>query len=876
MISSSPGFPSNSSLKKRGWWQGVAARSMISTSALVLVVILATAVVSYNALRDMSVRVANQALEGQAIVLRNDLERRMDSLAISLAELSANPLIANALADDLGREVYLRDFIAGVSSAEGFKVTVVMTDFRGKLLASNRRDAVIHQPITWLASVVDAAEGAGRIVTVDGVPFLILVEPIIFRNTGTAEGALIFQVRLQDWLTFNVVNRAFDESPWLASLAIDALEHDTHEAIVSRGEERLDAPNVRLAPTMPNNVGGQAIGLHLTAKPVLVQEPLDALLKNVASMSGAIFILSLLGSFFLSRSQTRKLARLRGEAGLIRQFNVHDVSFTSSGRDEVDDLADTFTALVDELQGAYRQLEVHSQQEIERRDRDYQAIINNSAEGIITLSSAGIIETFNPSAERIFGHMADAMVGQNVSVLMPKGERTAHDKYLQNSKLYAPRIINRSRDLMGLRKDGSIFPLELNVSGMDVDGTQKYIGILRDISERKEFESRINAARVEAEQANLAKSQFLSSMSHELRTPLNGILGFSQILQMGVGGTLNDSQAESVGHILKSGEHLLGLIEQVLNLAKIESGNLTVSIDSIDVAPLMGHMIAMAEALAEKREITVKYDFPSDEEVFVRADNTRLQQVLLNLLSNAIKYNHQGGDVQVSCYGNGDVFRFEVKDTGPGIAIDKFDEVFSPFNRLGQESGEVEGTGIGLTITRELVKLMDGDIGFDSILGEGSKFWVDIPLVTGQDTQRLAVERAQGESLVSNTAPADRYKLLYVEDNPANIQLMEMVIKRNERVDMVTANSAEIGLTMAEAEVPTMILMDINLPGMSGLEAMKELKSNPATSAIPVIAVSANAMDHDVKSALASGFDHYLTKPLDIQKALKLISELLP
>ncbi len=867
----------------RPWWQGVAARIMVAMAILSLVLTLVMSALSYNALRQMTLKVARQSLEGEARTLRHDLEGRVLSLIDNLRELSANALFSNALADDRGRDVYLRDFIDGLLSAQGFELTVVMTDFRGRMLAGNHEDTTLLVPVTWIAAVVEEARGAGRIVMSGGDPYLLLAEPIIYRNTGTSEGALIFQLNLREWLDIPSISSVFVDQPWLSSMTLNvsagAMPSDA--TVMADGVEGADQNAGAMVHTdliFPKSIDGSSLEVHLVAKKSFVEKPLDDLLFNVTTGGSLIFALALLVSFFLATSQTRKLVRLRHEADQLAGGDFKDISFTSDNNDEIDDLAEAFNSLVDELHGAYRQLEGETQRDIEQREFRYQSIITNSAEGIITLSRQGTIETINPSAERIFGYAADDVIGSNISILMPKKDRAEHDSYLRHAEMHAARIINRSRDLWGLKKDGSTFPLELTVSPMELDGEQKYIGIMRDISERKEFEDRINVARVEAEQANLAKSQFLSSMSHELRTPLNAILGFGQILEMGAGGTLSDTQKNAVSQILRGGRHLLELIDQVLNLAKIESGKFTVSIENVDVLPVLEDAIQITRAMTETKNIHVQCDLPAAKSLFVRVDKTRFHQVLLNLLSNAIKYNHDGGSLSLSCRAENGVCRVEVRDTGSGIPEHLHDQVFTPFNRLGAEGSDTEGTGIGLTITRELIHLMAGDIGFTSAEGEGALFWFELPLGSEVEIENFDAEVAH-MAVVSNDGDGDgdgqlpRRKVLYVEDNLSNRALMEMILAKNNRLELITASDGETGVEMARTEKPDLILMDIHLPGISGIEAMRLIRSDAETADIPIFALSANAMQQDIDTALAAGFDNYLTKPFNIPLVLETIVE---
>jgi len=853
--------------RKRRWWQGFSARLMLSSAALSITVILITSAISYNALREMSLTVANQSLEGQARTLSHDIEERIFSLLDNLRELSSNALIANALADDVGRETYLRDFVSGLSASAGFELTVVMTNFQGHAIASNRPDAELLMPPEWIAQIVDRAVGHGKVILVGDAPYLLLAEPIIFRNTGTAEGALIFQVNLTEWLSFDFIRRVFSEAKWLSIL-------DLHTAtatppLQARHRPSSNAPFLDVPLTLPLSISGESLIISLGARPDFIDKPLNKLLGNVLAMSGGIFIVVLFGSFVLSRRQARKLARLQHEAKKVSEVKNLDISFTSDEQDEIDDLADAFTVLVDELKQAYRQLENESQREIASREQRFQSIVHNSAEGIITLSNKGIIETFNPSAENIFLYGADEVIGQSINILMPESERAEHDQYIHDSDLHQSRIINRARDLQGLRKDGETFPIELNVSPMHLDGEQKFIGIMRDISDRKEFEGRLNAARIEAEQANLAKSQFLSSMSHELRTPLNAVLGFGQLLKME---KLTASQGAAVDQILKGGDLLLELVDQVLNLARIETGNLTVSIESIDVTPLLKDALAMARTMADKRNIHIEHNIPEMQSVFVYADLTRLKQILLNLLSNASKYNREGGTISLSCRVIDDRCRFEIKDTGQGIAEELHDQVFMPFNRLGAENGDIEGTGIGLTITKELTQLMSGSIGFTSKEGQGSLFWFELPLAPGLEATTAVQSQIDAiDTLDQRNLP--HKTVLYVEDNTANLQLMKMILTKYDHVQMLSANTAEDGLVMAKNARPDLILMDINLPGMNGIEALKALRSDIETTTIPVIAISANAMEKDIQYALDIGFEDYLVKPIHVGKTLEAIAK---
>ncbi|MDH5772169.1 MAG: ATP-binding protein [Rhodospirillaceae bacterium] len=373
-----------------------------------------------------------------------------------------------------------------------------------------------------------------------------------------------------------------------------------------------------------------------------------------------------------------------------------------------------------------------------------------------------------------------------------------------------------------------------------------------------------------AEAANKAKSEFLSSMSHELRTPLNAILGFAQILATDPDAPLNDDQKESLHQIERGGEHLLGLINDILDLSKIEAGQLHVSMEAVDPAPVLNHAVAITRELGKGKNISVILDESCNGKFVVNVDRTRFQQVLLNILSNAIKYNKDNGTVTISLNPNVDGFvRFLISDTGKGIAPELQDDIFVPFNRLGAEGGEIEGTGIGMTITQRLVEMMGGRMGFESTLGVGSTFWIEFRPDEIQNLSKRDIIKATNDGHNS----VETLKVLYVEDNPSNLMLMDKIIGRIENTKLISAHTAEIGISLAESERPNIILMDINLPGMSGVEALEVIKKSETLSNIPVIAVSANAIPSDIKNALRAGFSQYLTKPFNLQAVVDIVKK---
>jgi len=369
----------------------------------------------------------------------------------------------------------------------------------------------------------------------------------------------------------------------------------------------------------------------------------------------------------------------------------------------------------------------HNQQLLQDAANRYQTILATIADALIHIDNKGLITSFNMAAENIFGYKAKEVIGHEVSILLPENERHAHAGYIAQSHIYEPRIIRRSRDLEGRRKDGSIFPLEINVAPMYVGTECSYIGILRDITQRKQAEAALLESKQKAESANRAKSDFLNSMSHELRTPLNSIIGFSELL--GLEESLDPLLKEQVSYIHEAGDHLLELVDDVLDLAKIEAGKLVTSPENVSARELLDECHALIKPLSVKTGVRFNIKQHSHS-CTVWADRRRLKQVLLNLLSNSIKYNRVGGEVTLTYSDDNDGWlRFMVSDDGPGIDESRLQELFVPFNRLGHEGTNIPGAGIGLVITKQLTEMMGGTLGVKSAPGKGSSFWVDIPLM---------------------------------------------------------------------------------------------------------------------------------------------------
>ena len=488
---------------------------------------------------------------------------------------------------------------------------------------------------------------------------------------------------------------------------------------------------------------------------------------------------------------------------------------------------------------------------------------------IVMLDSEGRVVSWNTGAQRIQGYLAEEIVGQHFSRFYPPADiaRGTPQRDLDAAAAEGRYEVEGWR----VRKDGSLFWANVVFTAIrDAAGNARgFAKLTRDLTERRLVEETLTLAKGAAEKANLAKSEFLSSMSHELRSPLNAILGFAQLMESDAT-PATPSQKASIDEILRAGWYLLELINEILDLAQIESGRLSLSPEPSSLAEVILECKAMIEPQAQPRGIHMT--FPSFEvPCFVAADRTRLKQVLINLLSNAIKYNKRGGRVVVDLTGSTvDRIRINVRDTGAGLSAEKLAQLFQPFNRLGQEHGTEQGTGIGLVMSKRLVELMGGVLSIESHVGEGSVFSCEVGAATAPELDALTAEPAAAGQPGSQ-AGAPLRTLLYVEDNPANLKLVEQLITRRSTIRLLTAVDGNQGIQLARAHQPDVILMDINLPGISGIEALKILRDDPVTAHIPIVALSANAMPRDIARGLEAGFFSYLTKPIKVKEFMEAL-----
>ena len=522
----------------------------------------------------------------------------------------------------------------------------------------------------------------------------------------------------------------------------------------------------------------------------------------------------------------------------------------------------------------------NAEEKLSQTETSFRLMVDSVTDfALVMLDSQGLVVNWNSGAQRIKGYRAEEILGQHFSRFYPRAD--IDDGTPQRDLDTVRTEGHYEYEGWRVRKDGSTFWAHVVYTAIrDQNGMLRgYANLTRDLTERKRQDkalqdknTELENARLLAEKANLAKSVFLSRMSHELRTPLNAILGFAQLLEIGSPPPA-PAQILRLHQIVKAGWYLLELINEILDLAVIESGKLSLSREPVSLAEVMRECQSMIESQAKKHAIQMNF-IPFNSSWLANADRTRVKQVLINLLTNAIKYNREQGTVVVECTVSGqDRIHISIKDSGAGLPPEKLLQLFQPFNRLGQEHGIEEGTGIGLVVAKQLIELMGGSISVKSTVGEGSEFCIE--LIRDMTPARVIGNLIPQQQTALASQQGARHTLLYVEDNPANLLLVEQIIEGYPDIQMLSARDALEGIVLARAHLPDVILMDINLPGISGLEALNILLDGPATMHIPVIALSANAMLRDIEKGIQAGFFRYLTKPIKLNEFINALEEAL-
>jgi PAS domain S-box-containing protein len=503
---------------------------------------------------------------------------------------------------------------------------------------------------------------------------------------------------------------------------------------------------------------------------------------------------------------------------------------------------------------------------VREREATLQAVINASPDIITILDAEGGIRSMSPAAERILGRRSETRIGANAL-----SSEFVHPDDLEPFREAQRRVLTGQDESAEVRlrvRHAEGHWLTLEAHSRILAAPDGLLVVTRDVTEQAALEEELRLAKLAAEQANEAKSEYLSRMSHELRTPLNAILGFAQLLELD---DLADEQRENLAHILSGARHLLALINEVLDIAAIEAGRLSLSLEPVAVADVVAETVSLIRPLADQHQVLLVSP-PATCQIHVQGDRQRLKQVLLNLLSNAVKYNREGGTVQLECGPAADGrLRIQVVDTGPGIAAEAMGQLFVPFERLGNEQSGVEGAGLGLPLSRRLAEAMGGTLDVASVPGQGSSFWVELPQAEGPVQRAERRQELDPQAQPPPEEPAPTLTVLYIEDNLSNLQLVERVLSRRPGVRLISAMRPQLGLDLAAEHDPDLILLDLHLPDMPGQEVLRRLRAEPRTAEVPVVILSADARPTLVDQLLGEGARAFLTKPLDVKELLELL-----
>ena len=511
---------------------------------------------------------------------------------------------------------------------------------------------------------------------------------------------------------------------------------------------------------------------------------------------------------------------------------------------------------------------IHAENQLKTSEQLQRSLIENVAFGILIIDpETRIIERVNTYASLLIGDTKENIIGRICHrVICPAHENNCPVCDLQ-------KVVDNSEKIL-VRADQSTIPILKTVKRIQISGQEKLLESFVDISLQKDAEDKMQKARIEAEKANVAKSEFLSRMSHELRTPMNSILGFAQLLEMG---ELNSCQSKGVNHIMKSGKHLLNLINEVLDISRIEAGHLSLSLEPVQLSGVIPEMIDIIKPLIIERQIRIEVTKSESYQLFVRSDRQRLKQILLNLLNNAIKYNRESGSIWINTELRpvnelgAAMIRISITDSGMGISEEDLPKLFNPFERIGAEKSATEGTGLGLSVVKKLIEAMAGKLGVESKIGTGSTFWIELP------TSESPFEHVEKLGMLNELEPnlSDLSgTILYIEDNASNIELVEQILtNQRSKIKLISNMTGTPTVQMAIDNRPDLILLDLNLPDMHGSKVLKLLLDEERTKNIPVVVISADAMPQQLERLLKAGAKNYLTKPLDVFDFLKIVDE---
>ena len=794
----------------------------------------------------------------------------------NITNFSRNHFIINGMVHPEGREEYLSKMVDDFSRLQSiYAVTII--DYAGNTIYSSVPFPPVYKDLYYLRPALETGEPVINLDKDNG--HIVITEPI--QHYETPIGAVVVEIDLEDLISLIL---PVNETRYYRLYSKDQLlfSHNYQEAASYIIFDReWDQEELSFLHRL-------AIRFEMGALKSVLLKPVKTVIDRLVFISVVFLLITILIAWKIGDSLSRPILTMVDKTRLSETDT--SVRFSPLGTDdELEILARALDNRDMQLQQYQSNLEylverrtneltttnLKLEQEIAerkmvgvklaRQEARTRAIVNNLLDAIITIDAMGLIETFNPAAENIFGYLREEVIGRNVKMLMPDPYHSEHDTYLHNYRsTEISRIIGMGREVSGRRKDGSTFPMDLSVNRIEDEETFMFAGIIRDITDRKEAGEKLLLAKTEAEKANRAKSEFLANMSHEIRTPMNAVLGFSDLLT----GIITDKRQKNyLNAIRAAGKSLLIIINDILDLSKIEAGRLELKYEFVNPATILEEIRQIFRPkFAEKRlsfQIQTDQDLPSA----LLIDETRIRQILFNLVGNAVKFTETGGVTLTAQYTQTDAethtgtFKVSVADTGIGIPKKDQTIIFESFRQQdGQSTKKYGGTGLGLTITKRLTEMMNGHISMQSTVGVGSVFEI---VFDGIEKAEFSESESTDEMVLFDCSSIDfePAKILVVDDIASNRDLVRESLV-NTPIEVIEADNGKIALIKTETESPDIVLMDIRMPVMDGIEATLLIKGNPATESIPIIALTASVTGEDEERVKAAGFDGFLLKPV--------------
>ncbi len=844
---------------------GLAAKILLTNLALVLVIISVMGVFSYQHMKTLAEQLLEENLLLQTSLMAEDLQDRLENIHRHLGKMANNSIMFNAMVDNLDKGYYLEQVVSAINEIDEFEITVIITDFQGKTVYQN------HSPLVeidnkYIAFLVENSRSEMQVIEFNNDLFIRMVQPVIYPNTEMAEGSLIYQFRLSNWLFSQQVAEIFGLSPAIASLVFSY-----NNKTVAPGGQLYD-PSMQVEwVALETPIAVQhSLSLGFVIKPPEVDGYLDQLLTRSLLLAVAIFLLSALLVYFIVHRQTRKILRLRHASNRLIDDFTQEMDFYSENRDEVDDLADSFNILMEKLRDAYARLQKNAGLEVEKSEQKFRAIIQNAGDAIYLYDPQGNIVDCNQVASIHTGYQQAALKVMNMTDISPDiDEQRLSALWLMAMRQASAFPLTLELDFF--HYEGDRFPAEVRLSVNRADGENPlFIAMVRDVTVRKRDAQLLLNAKKQAEVANLVKSEFLANMSHELRTPMNAILGMTQLALQG---DMDEKYRKFITNAHESAKNLLQILNDILDFSKIEADKLEIENTRFSISRVFHNVSNLLELKAANKKIIWSYEVASDVPDDLQGDPLRISQVLTNLANNAVKFTPEHGQVSAGVeveklMENEIDLHFWVKDNGIGISAEKQATLFDAFSQGDSSTTrKYGGSGLGLTISSKLVKLMGGKIWIESEVNRGAAFHftchLQLPVEYLHDDTDAPGQEEDYSRLAGKT-------VLVVEDNEINQELaLELLKEKHIHADL--AVNGKQALEILNENKYDGVLMDCQMPVMDGYEATRQIRADGRFKNLPVIAMTANVMKGDREKVLDAGMNDFIAKPVDVEAMFKTL-----